>query len=140
LPFGLCNAFTTFQWVVLGIFSNLIHACVEVYMDDFTVWLTLLRKSWITLEKFLVQCQETNISLNHEKCQMLLTQGIVLHHHIPSLCIKVDPTKIEVISNLPIPKTQKDVCSFLGHASYYRHFIANFTKIVSPLLKVFLKM
>jgi hypothetical protein len=37
-PFGLCNAPTTFQWVVLGIFSYLIHDCVEVYMDDFIVY------------------------------------------------------------------------------------------------------
>jgi hypothetical protein len=32
LPFGLCNAPTTFQREVLAIFSDLIHECVEVYM------------------------------------------------------------------------------------------------------------
>jgi hypothetical protein len=37
LPFGFCNYPTTFQRVVLGIFVDLIHDCVEVYMDDFTV-------------------------------------------------------------------------------------------------------
>jgi hypothetical protein len=36
LPFGLCNAPTTFQRVVLSIFSYLIHDTVEIYMDDFT--------------------------------------------------------------------------------------------------------
>ena len=38
LPFGLCNAPTTFQRAVLAIFSDLIHDCVEVYMDDFTMY------------------------------------------------------------------------------------------------------
>ena len=38
LPFGFCNAPATFQRAVLGIFSDLIHDCVEVYMDDFTVY------------------------------------------------------------------------------------------------------
>jgi hypothetical protein len=37
LPFGLCNAPTTFQRAVLSIFSDLTNDCVEVYMDDFTV-------------------------------------------------------------------------------------------------------
>jgi len=37
-PFGICNAPTTFQRVVLSIFSDLIHECVEVYMDDFFVY------------------------------------------------------------------------------------------------------
>jgi hypothetical protein len=38
LPFGLCNSPATFQHVVLCIFSDLIHDCVEVYMDDFTIY------------------------------------------------------------------------------------------------------
>jgi hypothetical protein len=38
LPFGLCNAPATFQRAVLAIFADLIHECVEVYMDDFTVY------------------------------------------------------------------------------------------------------
>jgi hypothetical protein len=37
LPFGLCNAPTTFQREVLAIFVDLVHECVEVYMDDFSV-------------------------------------------------------------------------------------------------------
>jgi hypothetical protein len=37
LPFGLCNAPANFQCVVLGIFYDPIHDCVEVYMDDFIV-------------------------------------------------------------------------------------------------------
>ena len=38
LPFGLCNAPATFQREVLGIFYDLIHDCVEVFMDDFSVY------------------------------------------------------------------------------------------------------
>jgi len=55
-----------------------------------------------------------------------------------SIGIKVDLAKIEVISNILVP-TQKNVISFLGHVGYYRWFIENFTKIVSPLLKLFTK-
>jgi hypothetical protein len=38
LPFGLCNALATFHRVVLTIFSDMTNDCVEVYMDDFTVY------------------------------------------------------------------------------------------------------
>ena len=48
-----------------------------------------------------------NLSLSHEKCKMLLTEGIVLGHHVSSQGIKVDPAKIELIVFLPSPKTQK---------------------------------
>ena len=70
---------------------------------------------------------------------MLLTEGIVLGHHVSSQGIKVDPGKIEVIVGLPSPKTQKRVRNFLGHVSYYRCFIENFTKIAAPMFKLLTK-
>lgn len=64
---------------------------------------------------------------------MLLTKGIVLGHHISPIGIKVDLAKIEVIPNLHVPKTHKDVCNFLEHVDYYRHVIENLTNNASPL-------
>ena len=40
---------------------------------------------------------------------------------------------------MPIPKTQKEVRSFLGYASYYRRFIEHFSRIASPLFKLLAK-
>ena len=77
--------------------------------------------------------------LSHEKCKMLLTEGIVLGNHISSQGIKLDPSKIEVIVGLPSPKTQKEVRIFLGHPGYYRHFIENFTKIAAPMFNLLTK-
>jgi hypothetical protein len=91
------------------------------------------------LEKVLIRCQETNLSLSHEKCHMLRTEGVVLGHHISPTGIQVDPAKIKVIRDLPVPTTQKDVRNFLGHAGYYRRFIENFTKIASPLFSLLTK-
>ena len=70
---------------------------------------------------------------------MLLTKGIVLGHHISAKGIQVDPTKIEIISKLPSPQTQREVRSFLGHVGYYRRFIENFTKIAAPMFKLLTK-
>ena len=70
---------------------------------------------------------------------MLLTEGIVLGHHVSSQGIKVYHAKIEVIVGLPSRKTQKDVRIFLGYAGYYRLFIENFTKIVAPMFKLLTK-
>eukprot|EP00253_Pinus_taeda_P023379 PITA_23379 len=50
--------------------------------------------------------------------------------------IKVDRSKVEVISKLPIPNCQRDVRSFLGFTGYYRRFIEKFTKLASPLFKL----
>ena len=85
-------------------------------MDDFTTYGNTFQEALKNVEKVLIRCQETNLALSHEKCKMLLTEGIVLGHHISSQGIQIDPAKIEVIVGLPSPKTQKEVRSFLGHA------------------------
>ena len=38
MPFGLCNAPTTFQRCMLSIFSDMVERIMEVYMDDITIY------------------------------------------------------------------------------------------------------
>ena len=38
MPFGLCNAPGTFQRCMISIFSDFLENCIEVFMDDFTVY------------------------------------------------------------------------------------------------------
>jgi hypothetical protein len=50
----------------------------------------------------------------------MVTNDIVLRHIVSSKGIEVDKSKIELIANLPTPKSVKDVRSFLGHADFYK--------------------
>jgi hypothetical protein len=69
----------------------------------------------------------------------MVKQGIVLGHVISHQGIEVDKAKVDLISNLPPPRTVKEVRSFLGHASFYRRFIQDFSKIARPLCKLLAK-
>ena len=59
------------------------------------------------------------MSLSNGKFFTMLTEGIILGHHISSLEITVDPAKIQIIVNLLEPINQKDVRISLGYAVYY---------------------
>ena len=54
-------------------------------------------------------------------------------HVVSEEGIKTDPEKTEAIKNWPVPKSIKDVRSFLGFAGYYRRFIKGFSNIARPL-------
>jgi len=51
----------------------------------------------------------------------------------------VDKAKVEVIEQLPPPMNVKGVHSFLGHASFYRQFIKDFSQIAHPLTNLLAK-
>ena len=38
MPFGLCNAPTTFQICMMSMFSDLVEEAMEIFMDDFSVY------------------------------------------------------------------------------------------------------
>ena len=63
----------------------------------------------------------------------MVTQGIVLGHIILADGIQVDKAKVDLITDLPIPKFVRDIRSFLGHADFYRRFIKDFNAIPQPL-------
>jgi hypothetical protein len=45
-----------------------------------------------------------NLSINNEKCFMLMIERIVLRHHILASSIKVNHDKISIIQNLTTPQ------------------------------------
>eukprot|EP00253_Pinus_taeda_P029982 PITA_29982 len=133
LPFGFCNAPTTFQRAVLRIFSELVHDAVEIYMDDFTPYGSDFQEALSNLGKVLDKCIEMILSLNLEKCEFLMTEGTMLGQAISQQELQVDPNKIAIIQRVPPPQKVRDVRSFLGLAGYYKRFIKDFNKLASPL-------
>ncbi|GJW70710.1 reverse transcriptase domain-containing protein [Tanacetum coccineum] len=109
MPFRLCNAPATFQRCMTMIFHDMVEDFMEVFMDDFLVFV-----------RMLARCEETNIVLNWEKCHFMVKEGIVLGHKIYGAGIEVDRSKIDVIAKLLYPTNMKVVRRFLGHAGFYQ--------------------
>ena len=47
--------------------------------------------------------------------------------------IGMDPEKIKYILEWPVPKSVKEVQSFLGFANFYCKFIHNYSRLAIPL-------
>ncbi|KAH9697871.1 hypothetical protein KPL71_023794 [Citrus sinensis] len=108
MPFGLCNAPATFQRCMLSIFSDMVERFLEVFMDDFSVFGDSFDQCLHHLTLVLQRCTEKNLVLNWEKCHFMVKHGIVLGHIISSKGIEVDKAKVDLIFNLPPPKTVRE--------------------------------
>ncbi|RDX97133.1 Retrovirus-related Pol polyprotein from transposon 17.6, partial [Mucuna pruriens] len=139
MPFGLCNAPSTFQRCMMSIFSDLLQDCMEVFMDDFMVYADSFETCLSNLSKVLKRCIDTNLVLNFEKCHFMVTKGIVLGHLVSNRGIEVDKSKVDIITSLTNPTSMLEVRSFLGHAGFYKRFIKNFSKLALPLSKLLQK-
>ncbi|KAL1545228.1 hypothetical protein AAHA92_21976 [Salvia divinorum] len=80
MPFGLCNAPGTFQRCIMSIFSDLLEKCIEIFMDDFTVYGDIFEKCLHNLDLVLERYRKKSLVLNFEKCHFMVTEGIVLKH------------------------------------------------------------
>ena len=67
MPFGLCNAPTTFQRCMLSMFCDMVERIREVYMDDITVYGGNFLECLTNLEAILQRCIEKNLVLNWKK-------------------------------------------------------------------------
>ena len=71
--------------------------------------------------------------VNAKKSEFFLQEIRYLGHIISKDGIRMDPEKLKVIEEWPVPKNIHEVRSFIGMCSYYRRFIAKFAIIAGPL-------
>lgn len=66
------------------------------------------------------------------KCAFGKDQVEYVGHIMSKHGVFADPTKLDAIAKWPIPISIKIVRGFLGLTCYYRKFIPQFGKIISP--------
>lgn len=133
MPFGLKNAPATFQRCMNNLLEDLIYKDCLVYLDDIIVYSTSLDEHMMSLKKVFTKLREANLKLQLDKCEFMKKETEFLGHIITTKGIKPNPNKVKAIIQFPIPKSQKEIKSFLGLCGFYRKFIPNFAKIVKPM-------
>ena len=77
--------------------------------------------------------EDFNLKIKPKKCHFFQCSIIFLRNVVSAEGISANPKKVEKVKNWPAPTNPKELQSFLGLASYYRHFILKFAAIAMCL-------
>jgi predicted sulfurtransferase len=133
--FRLTNSPATFQTMMDDIFcSKVAQGYVIIYMDDILI---TIKGDLKDHQKYVVHM--LNILLKHnlyhklEKCSFHKKEVKYLRVIVGNGKVKMDPTKVQALTNWPQPIMLKQLHSFLGFGNYYKDFIADYSRLARPL-------
>ena len=133
MPFGLMNAPVSFQMVMSQVLRGMTWKQCLIYLDDILVFSESFEAHIKHLDQIFAKLREANLKLKPDKCDFAAKELHYLGHIISKNGIRTNPKKTEAVSTFPVPKSQKDVRSFLGMCNYYRKFVKDYAKIAAPM-------
>lgn len=133
MPMGLRNSPSTFQKLMNSVLYEINGIKTIVYLDDIIVFGRTIEEHNANLVKVLEALRKHNLKMEPTKCQILKSELKFLGHTVDEKGIRPTHDNIKAIKEMPIPKTVKDVRSFLGTVNFYGKFIPQIAEIRKPL-------
>ena len=93
----------------------------------------------INLKKLFERLRKFQLKLNLVKCTFEATFGKLLGFVVSKKGIEIDLNKVRAIQDLPPPRTQKEVISFMGRLNYIARFISQMTAKCDPIFNMLRK-
>eukprot|EP00256_Glycine_max_P065521 XP_025980116.1 uncharacterized protein K02A2.6-like [Glycine max] len=134
MPFGLCNAPSSFQATMNMIFRPFLRRFVIVFFDDILIYSVTFDDHLVHLEQAFQVLAENQFVLKLTKCSFGQPQVEYLGHMVSSKGVEPVASKVSAIHHWPVPQSTRALRSFLGLAGFYRRFIRGYASIAAPLV------
>ncbi|SPC61518.1 uncharacterized protein UHOD_11135 [Ustilago sp. UG-2017b] len=117
-PFGLTNAPASFQHLMNDTFKDMLDRSLIIYLDDLLIYSSTLEQHQGHVSAILARLRQVGLYAKAEKCQFSTSQTEFLGFVVSDQGVSMDPSKTEVITNWPVPKSTHDVQVFLGFSQH----------------------
>ncbi|RXW12425.1 hypothetical protein EST38_g13429 [Candolleomyces aberdarensis] len=142
MPMGFKNAPSIHQRRMVTALREHLRRICHVFIDDCIGWANSLRQHEENVRKLLDACRANGLYLNAKKSIVVSTSVSFLGHVIDRTGLHADGSKVDKVLNWPVPRSVKDVRSFLGLVRYLSAFLpslAQHTAVLDPLTSNSLK-
>ncbi|KAJ9535892.1 hypothetical protein OSB04_un000948 [Centaurea solstitialis] len=134
MPFGLTNAPAVFMDLMNRVCRPYLDKFVIAFIDDILIYSRSKEDHEHYLRLILELLKTEKLYAKFSKCEFWIPEVHFLGHVVNKEGIHVDPAKIEAISQQLLPLLHTIIIGLQNILySYYRRFIANFSKIAQPL-------
>ena len=133
MPFGLCNAPSTFQAFINETLREYLDVFCSAYLDDILIYSNSKEEHVGHVKMVLEKLKQASLYLDINKCQFHVQEVKYLGLMITTEGLKMDPRKVETIVKWKPARCIKDVQAFLGFANFYRRFIKDYSRVAVPL-------
>ena len=139
MPFGLCNAPSTYSRLVQRVLEDIPPSVALPYMDDTAIHSRTTKEHLAALYKVFAAHRKAGLTLQPSKCQLFQEEIDYLGHRVTGTGVRPREDYLAIVRDWPLPKDLKGWRAFLGKAAYYRKFIKGFSAISAPLYSLLSK-
>ena len=119
-----------------GILALYLWIFTLVYIDDIVVFSKSYEEHLDHLDKVLSAITEVRITLSPPKCHFLYSSILLLGQKVSHLGLSTHKEKVEAILTLTRPCHVSDLCTFLGMAVYFSHYIPYYSDTAALLFQL----
>ena len=136
LPFGLSTACATYNRLMKKVMENLpgdYESHVSVYFDNIYIVTPTFELHLEVLELVFARLAEFGLTARPSKCHFAYPNVKYLGFRIGNGELAPASDNTETVKTMAVPRTKKQLRSFLGLVSFYRMFIPKLADLTSPL-------
>ena len=113
MPFGLCNALSTFQRLMEWVLSGLHWSTCLVYIDDIIVFSRTVQEHFLNLSGVLQRLKQAGLKLKPKKCHLFRSKVKYLWYAVSSGGVQTDSERLQCVLDWPVSSTQTQLRQFL---------------------------
>ncbi|MBW0498254.1 hypothetical protein O181_037969 [Austropuccinia psidii MF-1] len=135
--FGIKNAPAHLQRMMDTIFQEeVLDGWMLVYIDDIIIYSETWEDHLQYIDRVLSRFPPISLKISLEECNFGQQELLALGHKVSALGLAIEQNKLTTVLLKQVPKSIKEMQSFLGFSTQYRNHIRKFAHITSSLYRL----